>query len=144
MLPVLLISVLGCKGPRPCLDACREDQAFFETCYPSFVEDYYVAVDCYDDIDALGEALAAAESDDERWAVYEDWYSTDRIYACEDAAEIGEQCRKRTRAEFRYLDREGRIERRDECIADEASDDALQEAIDARDCEGFLVALGLL
>ena len=141
---LLVLSLSACKGPGPCIDACRDDGSFFDACYESFVNDYQIAVDCYEDIDELGEAIAAAGTDDEaRQEVYREWIDADKTYACEDAAEIKSQCKARTRAEFRYLDSDGKLERRDECL-DDSDPDAIAEAVDNDDCEGFLKAIGAI
>ena len=142
---LLILSLSACKGPGPCLDACRDDASFFDACYETLLTEYHVAISCYEDADELGEALAAAGTDDEaREAVYSEWLDADKHHFCEDAAEVNAQCKSLTRAEFRYLESDDKVDRREECIADDPDDEEIRQAMDDEDCEAFAEALGVL
>jgi len=49
---MLALALSGCKGPGPCLDACQDDQQFFDACYETLLDDHQLAVNGYGD--ALG------------------------------------------------------------------------------------------
>ena len=63
---------------------------------------------------------------------------------CEDAAEVFSQCKALARAEFRYLDRDGKENRRGECVADEPDLAKAERAMEEKDCDGYLRAYGII
>ena len=78
MLSLWLLLLFGCLAVEekeelePCTDSCESTRSFWETCYADFQEIHSLDMHCYSDIDALGEALAAAGSDaSARSEVYE-------------------------------------------------------------------------
>ena len=61
MLFTLLFSI-GCfsSPEKACVDSCESKREFWEACYEEFQDNSAVDFYCYTDVDALGEALAAA------------------------------------------------------------------------------------
>ena len=85
MLSLWLLLSFGClvveekEELEPCTDSCESTRSFWETCYVDFQEIHSLDMYCYSDIDALGEALAAAGSDaSARSEVYEQWMQEGR------------------------------------------------------------------
>lgn len=139
-LAVLLAFLAGCSGAQPCLDACEEDGEFWDACWDALTE-AGVYVDCYDDPEALGEALAAAGEDaDARNAVYAAWYEDGRTHACATPDDVVADCKDRTLSEYGASDADARETQLAECV--DESGNAFAEAMDAKDCDGFLALLG--
>ena len=133
---------LGCGAKNnACTEACETDGEFWDACYETLQEEHNLFADCYEDVDALAEELAAAGSDPEaRSAVYAAQRENGNAYDCEDADAIVADCTDRVEAEWRLLDREERDEREAECIDPEET--AFTQAMADGDCAAFVEALG--
>ena len=146
LLPLLPAFLLACSGPRPCVQQCKNDEAFFEGCWQQ-LKSAGIQLSCYDDLDAMAAALEEAGDDPaQQQLVYQEWRTAGKSRACKSAAELSDQCVVLTKAEFKGLTKEQRQSRRDECDP-EASDtgrpDPQREAIESNDCDAFIEALGV-
>ena len=143
MLIVSLLFLVGCvPAEQACVDGCESDRSFWDACYDDFRENNSIDVYCYSDLDALGEALAAAGLDDTaRAEVYNQWVSEEKYEVCADADAIVNDCVDIAKAEIAFLSSEAADEKEEECLNPEDSD--IQTAMINNDCEGFLTALGM-
>ena len=140
---MVFLYLLACVSSHEeaCVSSCEDKQAFWDACYDTIkAEGLYI--DCYSNIEALGESLATAGSDSSaRLDVYNSWSDEGYVSSCESASDVTDNCVNLIQAEFPHMSDEAAEERGDECREEDTS--AIGEAIKNLDCQGFLTALGI-
>ena len=135
-----LLAACSTTDEQACIDSCEDTQSFWEVCFDS-IQAAGLYVDCYSELDGLGESLAEAGSDSSaRLEVYELWRDQGYIAHCETASDVVDNCVNRITAEFSYMSSEAAAERGQECREEDTS--VIGEAIRNLDCQGFITALG--
>lgn len=146
LLLLLPLGLAACSGARPCVQQCKDDEAFFERCWDQLQAEG-IQLSCYEDLDEMAQALEEAGSDPaQQQLVYQEWRTAGKSRACKSPSELTDQCITLTKAEFKVLDKDAKEARQAECdpeAADTGAPDPKREAIEAKDCDAFIEALGV-
>jgi hypothetical protein len=138
LIPLLLLA--ACGPIRPCLDACEDDNAFFEACMGAdgMLCDGGIAVDCADDPAAVVDCYDAMEAGGD--CDFEQLMADGALHYCESADDLLASCKAVARERMAREDREGKEERSLQCQEPATSEFAI--ALEEQDCEAICEMFG--